>query len=1240
MIGGFSRPFFIRRYFIGLFLFIGLILGMVSSIVQQAQAAMNINRSINYQGRLLTNGGVNVADGVYAIKFSIYNVASAGTALWTASGTTAVPTSISIQVTDGLFSVLLGDTTFQGQNPFAFDFNQDGLYLGVSIAGDSEMTPRKRLSSVPYAFNSEALQGQFASSTDISGTSGTGTLFALNQASTTAASATRTTLLIETAGTSDFFDYLLRAKPKNGADVFSISRQGNVTSTGNFLIGDAPTDLFTVNAHINSDLIPSQDLVYSLGSASLRWNAQLGTVTSTDIFNSGTVSSTNLIVSGNTTLNNVTTTNLYNSGTVSTTQLFVNGTQISGGVPATTATLQTITTNGATTTHLMYAQGGIFSSASSTFTSDLTVLGQTSLQMLSFTNATGTAVTTTSLYVSGTASTSQLFVNGSTVCLANGINCPNTSTSSTWQYNLTNNIAYLTTSTMDVLMGGNTTATAGFIWDADTQGTSTLIIGGSTNTNVLVGTSTYGGGLSTNFGLNGNDLLAQGMIGSIEGLFSATGVSVGQGTVFADGNIYRTDGGIQFSPAAGFVVTSTSDILPSVDNSLSLGSNAYRWKGNFSTINAKNLTLANSGFNLDVVSSISVSSTAVDLINIKSFGRYVYGVSFVDNNLYIIDVFDPAFPKVINIIPIGAISPFDLDVDGKYVYVCSYTGGDLRIFDVADPLNASLLSTTTIGTGSLNGCRVKGKHVYLTNDDTDLLSVVDVTDARSPKIVSFGIPGYLGARGISIRGNYAYLAAKDTQVLNIVDISNPNIPVVVGTSTVLGDTWQVEVNSAVAVVTNYTSSTISVLDISQPSNPVLKSTLSLAGQPLIGKLTGNIFYTSLSGSADIIAIDVSSTTNPFVMATGTIPQPSPSAYGVDVSGQHIFVADETDGTLTIFKMSGISAQSLYSDSAQFGSLHVDQNAQIFGALTIGTSLQIGSGGIISNGALGISSTNTTSTILFAVSSTVGEFSNRLTVGGVNVCLADGTNCQSGGGGVTSSTWQYSLTDNIAYLTTSTMDVLMGGNTTDTAGFIWDADTQGTSTLIIGGTTNTNLLVGTTTYSGGLSSGFQLNGNDLFTQGKIGSIEGLFSATGVSVGTGTTVYADGNIYRTSGGIQFSPGSGANVSSTSNFVPTVDGSLSLGTSAFRWNAVLGAATATNVTTTNLFASGSVSTTNLSVGGFSVCLANGSNCPASSGSSTWQYNKTSNIAFLTTSTQDVLMGGGNTTSSALFVVDYRGN
>lgn len=51
----------------------------------------------------------------------------------------------------------------------------------------------------------------------------------------------------------------------------NISAVGNVTIGGNITIGDNITDTITINAGIQSDLIPSVDNTYDLGSSSLQW---------------------------------------------------------------------------------------------------------------------------------------------------------------------------------------------------------------------------------------------------------------------------------------------------------------------------------------------------------------------------------------------------------------------------------------------------------------------------------------------------------------------------------------------------------------------------------------------------------------------------------------------------------------------------------------------------------------------------------------------------------------------------------------------------------------------------------------------------------------------------------------------------------------------------------------------------------------------------------------------------------
>ena len=97
-----------------------------------------------------------MANGTQNVAFVLYDASSGGTCLWSSANTDAntatvdcgSPGQISVTVTDGVFSVLLGDTTGNTQNVVpAIADSVSGLYLGVRIGSDSEMTPRKRIVS-------------------------------------------------------------------------------------------------------------------------------------------------------------------------------------------------------------------------------------------------------------------------------------------------------------------------------------------------------------------------------------------------------------------------------------------------------------------------------------------------------------------------------------------------------------------------------------------------------------------------------------------------------------------------------------------------------------------------------------------------------------------------------------------------------------------------------------------------------------------------------------------------------------------------------------------------------------------------------------------------------------------------------------------------------------------------------------------------------------------------------------
>ncbi len=223
---------------LGLFV---LVTGLFVLGASHALAAATIAPLVSYQARLMDPSGFPVADGTYSVQFSMYDAPTAGNRVWTAAGTLGSPTAISVSVQNGLFSVLLGDT---GQNTLdTVDWNQDNLYIGVTISADAEMTPRRRLAAVPQAFNARQLQGMYASSTAF----GAASVFTVNQTSNTSATGTRTALEVRSSGTNNSNDFLIRGVNDLANTVFSVNRQGNVTTTGDLVVvGTASTSQLLV----------------------------------------------------------------------------------------------------------------------------------------------------------------------------------------------------------------------------------------------------------------------------------------------------------------------------------------------------------------------------------------------------------------------------------------------------------------------------------------------------------------------------------------------------------------------------------------------------------------------------------------------------------------------------------------------------------------------------------------------------------------------------------------------------------------------------------------------------------------------------------------------------------------------------------------------------------------------------------------------------------------------------------
>ncbi len=107
----------------------------------------DVPQTMSYQGVLSDGSGVPVPDGTYNLTFRLYSVAIGGTSLWGETQT--------LVVEDAIFNAILGSVTTLSlpfDNPY---------WLGVSVDGGAELTPRVALTAAPYAFRTRYGDGDW-----------------------------------------------------------------------------------------------------------------------------------------------------------------------------------------------------------------------------------------------------------------------------------------------------------------------------------------------------------------------------------------------------------------------------------------------------------------------------------------------------------------------------------------------------------------------------------------------------------------------------------------------------------------------------------------------------------------------------------------------------------------------------------------------------------------------------------------------------------------------------------------------------------------------------------------------------------------------------------------------------------------------------------------------------------------------------------------------------------------------
>ncbi|MBI2038141.1 MAG: hypothetical protein HYT15_04445 [Candidatus Magasanikbacteria bacterium] len=495
------------------------------------------------------------------------------------------------------------------------------------------------------------------------------------------------------------------------------------------------------------------------------------------------------------------------------------------------------------------------------------------------------------------------------------------------------------------------------------------------------------------------------------------------------------------------------------------------------------------------ISNITDPSTAVSVVGTGSVGsnplgifvsgKYAYTANQVENSISIVDVSNPAYPRFVASTSVGT-NPNDLYISGRYAYVTNGNGANVSIVDISNPSAPRQVSTITVG-GGPKSPYVSGRYLYVVNGSATTMTIIDISNPLSPVRISTTTVGSQ-PNGVFVSGRFAYTANYNEASVSVIDVSDPQAPVFIASTSVGTGPASIYVSGRYAYTANDAANTVSVVDISSSSNPVTVGTVS-AGDPTDIYVSGRYAYVANSASTNMSIIDVASSTNPALLTSVTVGSAPKSVY---VSGRYAYTANYTSSNFSIIDISGTEVTSLIAHSAEVGNIQSRNDVFAQGNIMAGTSLNVGAGGIFSQGGLSIfaSSTGSTSSIFSIDSAASSSIIKVLSNGNIGIGTSTPTNALTIGGNGALSIGNVPATAGAIRLSTNTgINIRNAANTGDLNLISLNSSNQ----TIVGNSTGATLF--------GSDVGFSTD-NTFDIGGGTRNPRYIFAKTGIFVGTTT------------------------------------------------------------------------------------------------------------------------------------------
>lgn len=418
-------------------------------------------------------------------------------------------------------------------------------------------------------------------------------------------------------------------------------------------------------------------------------------------------------------------------------------------------------------------------------------------------------------------------------------------------------------------------------------------------------------------------------------------------------------------------------------------------------------------------------NTPGDARKVYVSGKYAF-VADGNQGLQIIDIYDPSNPSLTGSYGMPAEAEAEaISVSGKYAFLAIENEG-IFIIDISNPANPTL--SDDYGTfPQCHGVYISGKYAFLAASDFGL-RILDISDPKNPSwIGTYDTPGI--ALKVKISGKYAFIADGNSG-LQIINISNPANPVLTSTYNTPSSAVDVYISGKYAFIA-VGNSGLKIIDISDPANPVLTSTYNTTPAGARSVYVSGKYAFVTTGDTGLQIIDISDPTNPILSSTYNTPG---SAKGVYVSGKYAFVADGTSG-LQIIDIFGLSTPTINTGNINTNNMTITENLDIRNNLYVGNALNIGPGGIHSDGPVAFGNMESLSITTKKVQAIDGDGLKLYDDGGIGLHIMNG-------GSIIQNTGKYLATDQIRAINSNGLKLYDDG---DNGLFIKDGGNVGIKT---------------------------------------------------------------------------------------------------------------------------------------------------------------------------------------------------